>query len=109
MAPKRLYYQACFKKYKNDMRKIWKTINEVISKTKKKRDFPEYFKNENDQINDKLQIANKFNIFFTDVGKDLARQIKNPGNKKYSDYLDQSYTCKLTFQSVNEEQVKIDR
>ncbi len=59
------------------MRKIQKTINEVISKTKKKRDFPEYFKDENDQINDKLQIANKFKIYFTDIGKKLARQIKN--------------------------------
>ncbi len=87
------------------MRKIWKTINEVISKTKKKRAFPEYFKDENDQINDILQIANKFNIFFTDIGKKLARQIKKPGNKKYSDYLIQSYTYKLTFQNVNEEQV----
>ncbi len=51
------------------MRKIWKIINEVISKTKKKKDFPKYFKSENDQINDKLQVANKFNVFFTDNRK----------------------------------------
>ncbi len=36
--------------------------------------------------------------------KKLARQIKKNGNKKYSDYLIQSYTYKLTFQNVNEEQ-----
>ncbi len=36
--------------------------------------------------------------------KKLARQIKKNGNKKYSDYLNQSYTCKLNFQNINEEQ-----
>ncbi len=39
----------------------------------KRKDFPEYFKDENDQINDKLQIANKFNIFFTDIGKKTSK------------------------------------
>ncbi len=33
---KKLYYEACFKKYKHDMKKIWKTINEVLKKTRKK-------------------------------------------------------------------------
>ncbi len=31
---KKLYYEACFKKYKNDMKKTWKTISEVLNKTK---------------------------------------------------------------------------
>ncbi len=34
-----MYYEACFKKCKNDMKKIWKTIGEVINKTKKGKYF----------------------------------------------------------------------
>ncbi len=61
---KKLYYEACFEKYKHDIKKMWKTINEVLNNTRKKRTFPEYFKNENEQITDKLVIANQFNSFF---------------------------------------------
>ncbi len=64
---KKLYYQACFKKYKHDMRKTWQTINEVLNKTRKKKTFPEYFKNENEHITDKLKIANHFNSFFVNI------------------------------------------
>ncbi len=64
MATNKLYYEACFIKYKHDMRKTWQTINEVLNKTRKKKIFPEYFKHENEEITDKLEIANKFNSFF---------------------------------------------
>ncbi len=38
-----MYYEACFKKYENDMKKIWKTIGEELNKTKKKKVFPDLF------------------------------------------------------------------
>ncbi len=41
---KKLYYEACFKKYKNGMPKIRKTIHEVLYKTKRKKFFPDFFK-----------------------------------------------------------------
>ncbi len=31
---KKLYYEVCFKKYKNYLKKTWKTISEVLNKTK---------------------------------------------------------------------------
>ncbi len=31
------------------MRKTWQTINEVLNKTRKRKTFPEYFKNENEE------------------------------------------------------------
>ncbi len=63
----KLYYEACFKKYKHDMRKTWQTINEVLNKTRKKKTFPEYFKKENKHITDKLEIANHFNSFLNSL------------------------------------------
>ncbi len=44
---KKLYYEACFTKYKNDM---WKKKSEIISKTKKKKHFPEFSKMKMDLI-----------------------------------------------------------
>ncbi len=73
---KKLYYEACFEKYKHDINKMWKTINEVLNKRKKKKSFPEYFKNDNEKITDKLEIANHLNSFFINFGKKLGQKIK---------------------------------
>ncbi len=56
------------------------TINEVLCKTKKKKIFPDLFKGGNEQITDKLEIANRFNAYFTNVGKNLANKSVNQGN-----------------------------
>jgi hypothetical protein len=37
---KKLYYGACFKKFKNDMKRKWQTISEVLCKTNKKENLP---------------------------------------------------------------------
>ncbi len=102
---KKLYYEACLKKYKNDMRKILKTINEVLCKTKKKKISPDFFKDGNKQITDKLEIANRFNAFFTNVGTNLAKKLVNKGNKIFTDFLVHRYTSQLKFQNINKEQV----
>ncbi len=53
------------KKYKNDMKKTWKTISEVLNETKKKKHFPQFFQDENGlKITEKLEFANTFNDFF---------------------------------------------
>ncbi len=55
----KLYYEACITKYNNATWKIWKTIPEIICKRKKKKQFPEFFLNNNGlNITDKLEIAN---------------------------------------------------
>ncbi len=55
------------------MKKIWKTIGEVLNKTKKKEAFPDFFRDDNKPISDKLEIANRFNSFFTNIGKKCSR------------------------------------
>ncbi len=61
-AAKLAYYEACFEKYKHDMRKRWSTINDILNKSRKKKFFPEAFKEDGQTISDKIEIANKFNI-----------------------------------------------
>ncbi len=67
---KKLYYEACFSKYKNNIKQIWKLISEVIGTKPRKKHFPQFFQDEKGvHITDKLEIANKFNNFFVDIGK----------------------------------------
>ena len=50
------------------MKKTWSTINEVLNKTKMKKDFPDYFKIYGINVSNKKIIANKFNKYFIDIG-----------------------------------------
>ena len=37
ISAKQMYYESCFNRYGNDIRSIWKTINEILTKNKKKK------------------------------------------------------------------------
>ncbi len=45
-----------------------------------------------------MNIANKFNSFFTNVGKNRNNAISLPHDKSFKDYLKNRYNSKLTFQ-----------
>ena len=60
---KRMYYESRFGKCKNDIRKTWKLINDILSKTKKQPSQKSFKEGEN-IINDKAEIAHKCNNFF---------------------------------------------
>jgi hypothetical protein len=102
---KNKYYQAIFAKFKNDIRATWKTINEILNRTKRKKKFPGFFKDGDNIITDKTVIANKFNLFFTNVGKDLSNKINLPNNKSFKDYLKNKYNFKFKFVNIEEDNV----
>ncbi len=52
-----------------------------------------------------MNIANKFNSFFTNFGKNLKNSINLPHDKSFKDYLKNRYTLKFTFQNIDEENV----
>ena len=104
-AAKLSYYEQLFNSYKNDARKTWKTINEILHRSIKKRSLPEYFKNRDNKITDNVEIANYFNSFFTNIGKDLANKIKDDSNNNYSYYLTRNSENRLQFQETNEESI----
>ncbi len=84
---KKNYYENIFAKFKNDTRATWKTINEILNRTKRQKSFPCFFKDGNNIISNKMNIANKFNSFFINVGKNLNNAINMPHNKSFNDYL----------------------
>ena len=75
-------------KSKSDIKNTWKTINEILCKGKTKKTLSKYYvKDAESIIVDKLDIANKFNTFFTETGPNLASNIKYQGHFDHSHYL----------------------
>ena len=98
------YYHALFDKFKNDIRGTWKCINEILNKTKRKKVFPLLFKDGTNIVAGKLQIANRFNTFFTNIGSKLSNQIKPPQNKSFKNYLTRTLNQhSFKFQNINED------
>ncbi len=49
------YYETIFNKFKGDIRGTWKTINGILNKTKRKKTFPNSFKDGENIITDKIK------------------------------------------------------
>ena len=72
---KREHYVHEFTKYRNDIRKNWDTLKNIINTKKSKSDFPPYFVEHGDKISGSKTIADKFNEYFTKNGPELASSI----------------------------------
>ncbi len=96
------YYESLFHKFKGDMKGTWKTISDILNKTRRKKTFPLLFKDNEQIITDKLKIANKFNSFFTSIGPNLAKNITIPKNKHFKKYLTLNYNHNFNFKDIEE-------
>ena len=66
---KQIYYKTCFNIFKSDAKNTWKTINEIISKSKTNTPLPKYFKVGESMISAELDIANNFYKYRQRFGK----------------------------------------
>ena len=103
---KHTYFELCFNRFKNDIRNTWKTINDILSKTKLQTKSTTVIVENGVTHKDKEIIANKFNNFFTNIAQTLAREIKYDGNKNYKYYLNKRIDTVFTFQNIDEETVR---
>ena len=102
---KKLFYHKKFTDYKNDARKTWSTINDVLARKKVKNTFPDYFLVKNHEVSNKQHLANEFNEFFTGIGPELSEQIQPPENLDYKSFLTKVITTEFTFNDINENDV----
>ena len=95
-AAERRYYQNLLYEHKSNVKKSWQILKMVINK-KKTSPVCTKFKCNNDIINDKNEISDKFNKFFVNVGASLAAAIA-PFNKNPLEYMknDTSITFRNT-------------
>ena len=84
-----MYYEEQFIKHKQDIKVVWKTINELLNKCTGKKELTKEFiiDSSSNTISNPVEIANKFNIYFVNLGPNLAMKIKNNSNSTYEKYL----------------------
>ena len=103
---KLLYYNLEFTRYKEDIKKTWETINDVMNKSKIQSKFPSYFNINGTKLTDKKDNATEFNKFFINIGPKLASEIGNEMEYEFSSYMNKT-NIDTTFHfqlSIDEEQ-----
>ena len=102
---KRLYVSDLLMKYRNDIKKTWRTVNELIGRKSVCTDyFPKTIRHKNREIHSKQDIADIFNDFFTSIGSDLARKIPQ-NNVLYTSFLNNIDT-EMKMYDVTDEEMK---
>ena len=105
ISAKQMYYESRFNRIGNYIRRTWKTINEILTKNQTKNKFPTVFNDNGSMITDKVNIANKFNVFFTNIGEKIAKGINYDGNKTYGHYLNKDIHSSFTFMNIDEDAI----
>ena len=104
-AAKYMYYESSFSRNKTNIRNTWKTINEIISKSPPKKQFPTFFRDGQKEITENCEIANKCNTLFTHIGPNQSNNINYTGDKTYKTYLKERNKVSLIFEKVSETNV----
>ena len=80
------YYQEQIIENKNNLRKTWVIIKQVIDKNKNSKMCDKFTYGKN-TITDPKTIANTFNNYFANVGATLASKIRDQGVDMYTCHL----------------------
>ena len=106
---KRVYYFNSFKTFKTNIKKAWKTINDTLGRNKKESHLPISVFHENRHITDPNIIANMYNDYFINIGKNLATNLN--GNISYKNYLKMpsKTTCHLERVTTSDVENIIDK
>jgi hypothetical protein len=86
-----MYYLNRFTEVKDDLRKTWKLINNVISDNNSNVGEISNIKVNGKLTTDKSCIVNKFNEYFSNIGPNLAKLIV-PCNGSFKDTISQHYS-----------------
>ena len=85
------------------MKKTWKTIDETLNRRRNKSKFPSEFIINNRSIADHKEIADQFNIFFSNIGSTLSDSIKIDDNTlDFTDYLNNPIEHCFNFNTITE-------
>ena len=102
---KREYYFKTFAAQRNDMRKTWRTINDTLNSKSNKSKFPTKFIVNNKTITDHKEIADQFNIFFSNIGSTLSEAIKlDDSTLAFTDYLNNPTEHRFNFSKITEKE-----
>ena len=99
------YYKNKLHALKNDGKKMWGVMNELIGKSKRKMKNLEYLDINGVKIYNKKEIANLFCKYFTEIGSNLAEKIVNP-NTEYTQYLNNTVINSIFIQPTTKYEIE---
>ena len=103
---KKKYYSEKFEDSKNDITSTWKTINELLNKTKTRSKLPTSFSvNNEEQVDEPKQIANKFNDYFVNVGPSLAKKFDQDEND-HREYLNGNFPNSMFLSHITPSEIE---
>ena len=78
------YYDLILEEAGSDTRKIWGVLNELIDRKQCRHKMPNRFIIDGESVRNKKNIAQAFNIYFSSIGTDMAKEIPDtPGYETY--------------------------
>ena len=102
-AAKQMHYESCFNKFKRNIRKTWDTINNILSRSNKSKNFPSSYIHNDKVMTDKTDIANAFNDYFTNTVKTSMTALHTPSNKTFKHYMNDEHTHLFCFETIDDE------
>ena len=69
---KKTYFKRLLDDQKQNSKETWNVLNTIINKERRETSYPDCFETDGKQITNNNDIANGFNIFFANIGKELA-------------------------------------
>ena len=72
---KKIYFNEKLECAKGNMKQTWSTLRNALNINTIKEKLPDYFNIENNKITDKQTIANHFNTYFSNIGKDISNNV----------------------------------
>ena len=86
------------------MKKTWYTINETLSRNKRKGDLPPSLVHNGRTLSNSKEIANAFHLYFANIGANLASEIGTQLDNTidFSLYMDIPAATRLQFKRITE-------
>ena len=100
-----IFYNNQFNKCKNDTKKTWATIKEVINK-RDSRSFPEYINRDNHKVTDIELITNHFNDYFTQIRPQMAQTVPVVNNVSFKPFLKDKIDTLFKFNPVDNSDIQ---
>ena len=96
---KQQYYEQLFLKNKTNMKQTWIELKKLMNKQNNKQGLPEAIKINNMVMTNKTQIADSFNNFFVNIGKNINEAIQPQTH--YTDYIQKNTPTTLYINPID--------
>ena len=103
---KKSFYNDYFTRNKNNLKKIWKGIKEIINIKSKNYDYPTCLQVGDNNITDPIVISNTFNDYFTSIASEILKKRKYNGSKTFRDFLANRLLENFIFEECDENEIK---